>query len=743
MSKIVKESFAKESSLALKICDWIAKYSIYIAIFLIPVFFLPWTADVLDFNKQAVLLIFVFISLFSYLLKVLISGKIELKMNNMHVVAGVLFLAYLLSTIFSSYKFGSFWGQPQQISESFLTLICLLVFYFLVSNIFSKKEILISSVVLCFSAIVAELLGVLQLLGLFIIPFGFAKSTSFNMIGSVGSLGVFTAILFPLAMVLLITTKKWWRLFFALQIILSILIIILINYPVIWWIVIAGAALILVLGTIKSDLFDGKWMALPMFFLSISLFFVLLGIQINWLPQRTNEIFLSQNAGFNIGLQAVKENPIFGSGPGTFAYDFAKFKSPEFSKSSLWNITFNKSSSKILNSLATTGMLGFLALLAFMVAPIFYASRFLIMRKKSGDVVEVEKSSNKIYSTLFLGLSVVLVEQTIAYFLYNSNIVLDFVYFFTIATLIGIIPAVKKEYLLKPSSLANLLTTLIFTLVFIFGLGVLILGGQRYIAEVNYYNGLVSYQTGNKSEGLRNLELAASLNQKSDLYFRQLSQAYLLGLQDELQNMNAAPTEQEKTKLQTYISNSINAGKIASDINSNDVTNWSSRGYIYQSLFGISADASQWAITSYDSAIKLDPYNPYLYAQEGNVYLVQALSLPSDKADQKNQLLTEAKTKLEKAVSLNPSYSNALYSLGLVYDNLGQKDKAIEAFSVVKKLNPNDKNIQQILDNLSAGKPALQTATPPVETPPSETSEEKGKVENPPASDEAPAKTKK
>lgn len=742
MAKIVKESFVKESSLALRICDWVAKYSIYIAIFLIPIFFLPWTTDVLDFNKQAVLLVFVFVSLFSYLLKVLISGKLEIKMNAMQAVAGVLFLAYLLATIFSLYRFGSFWGQPQQISESFLTLICLLVFYFLVSNIFSKKEILISSVVLCFSAIIAEFVGVLQLLGLFIIPLEFTKSASFNMIGSVGSLGIFTAILFPLAMVLLITTKKWWRFLFALQIVLSILIIILINYPVIWWIVIAGSALTLVLGTIKSDLFNGKWMALPMFFLSVSLFFVLLGIQINWLPQRTNEIFLSQGAGFNIGLQSLKEKPIFGSGPGTFAYDFAKFKSPDFSKSSLWNITFNKSSSKVLNSLATTGLFGFLALLAFMAVPIFYAAKFLIARNKSGDVDEIEKPSNKIYSTLFLGLSVVLVQQTIAYFLYNSNIVLDFVYFFTIAALIGIIPAVKKEYVLKPSSVVNLAATLVFTLVFIFGLGVLILNGQKYIAEVNYYNGLVSYQAGNKADGLKKLEVAASLNQKSDLYFRQLSQAYLLGLQDELQNMKVAPDDQKKAKLQTYISNSINAGKIATDINSADVTNWSSRGYIYQSLFGISQDASQWAITSYDSAIKIDPYNPYLYAQQGNVYLVQALSLPADQADQKNQLLSQAQIKLEKAVSLNPSYSNALYSLGLVYDNLGQKDKAINVFATVKQLNPNNKNIQQILDNLNAGKPALQTATPPVETPPSETSGEKGTVENPPASEKTPVKEK-
>ena len=719
---------AKESSLVLRICDWVIKYSIYAAIFLMPIFFLPWTTDVLDFNKQALLLLLTFISLFAFLLKILISSKFEIKKSAMHIVAGVLLLVYLLATIFSSYRYGSFWGMPQQISESMLTVICLLLFYFLVSNIFSKKEILTSAIILSFSAIIAELIGVFQLLGLFIVPFDFAKSTVFNTLGSVGSLGIFTAILLPLAIVLLITGKKWWRFLFAFQIILSAVILILINYPIIWWVVIIGSAIMLILGTMKSDLFDGKWMALPMFFLAIALFFMLLNLQINWLPQRTNEIFLSQKAGLDIGMQALKERPIFGSGPGTFAYDFSKFKSPDFSKSSLWNITFNKSSSRVLNSLATIGVLGFLAILAFMAFPIFYGIKFLIVKSKASDAVITERPTNQIYSILLLGIFVAIIEQTLACFLYNSNITLDIVYFFLIAALIGLIYENKKEYVLKPSSLLTLATTLIFTLVFIFGMGLLILNGQRYIAEVSYYKGLAGFQTNQKTDDLiRNLESAATLNSQSDLYFRQLSQAYLLGLQNELQNTKTTASDQEKAKVQALVANSINAGKIATDINAHDSNNWSSRGYVYQSLLGISNDAPTWAITSYDSALKLDQNNPYLFFQEGNVYVAEAANLTADQSDQKNQLLAKAQTQLEKAVALNPNYSDVLYSLGIIYDSLGQKDKAIDAFTKLQQLNPTNTDISKILDNLKAGNPALQVATPVVGNPPTGTN---GAVEN-------------
>ena len=650
------------------------------------------------------------------MLRIIISGKFEIKKNSMHIVAGILCLVYLLATIFSVYRYGSFWGQTQQMSESFIAVLCFLVFYFLVSNIFTRKNIFISTVILSISALVAEIVGVFQLTKHFL-PFSFAKAVSFNTVGSVGSLGFFAAILLPLAIVLLIVSKKWWRALFIAEIFFSALILVLINYPMIWWVVIVGSALILVLGVIKSDLFDGRWMALPTFFLAVSLFFVLLNPQIPWLSQKTNETFLSQKTGMDIAISVAKERPIFGSGLGTFAYDFSKFKNPDFSKSYLWNITFNKSSSKVLNSFSTTGIFGFLALLAFMLFPIYCGIKFIIGKKEFSDEATIEKPANQIYSVLLLGLFVAIVEQSIVYFLYNSNMALDFIYFFSIAALIGLIFETKKEYLLKPSSLITLVTTLVFTLVFIFGLGILILGAQRYVAEVNYHRGISAYQNNQTADGLKYLVAAANLNSQSDLYFRQLAQGYFLALQDELQKADLTANDQEKAKIQTLIANSINAAKRSTDLNPKDVNNWSLRGYIYQNLLGISSDASTWAIVSYDSALRLDPNNPYLFAQEGNIYLALALKATADQADQKNQNLAHAQTQLEKAISLNPSYSNALYSLGLVYDYLGQNNKAIDAFTKLQQLNPANTDISAILANLQAGRPALQSYTPPLESP--------------------------
>lgn len=180
----------KETSLTIRICDWVVKYSIYALVFLLPILFLPWTSEVLDFNKQTLLIGLVFISLFSWMLKVLISGKFEASINKIHLFTGVFFLVYLLSTIFSVDKYGSFWGWPRVTSDGLLSIISLVIFYFIVSNVLSRKEIVKSIYIFSVSALIAEIYGVLQLFGLFIIPLGFAKNIAFNTIGGAGGLGI-------------------------------------------------------------------------------------------------------------------------------------------------------------------------------------------------------------------------------------------------------------------------------------------------------------------------------------------------------------------------------------------------------------------------------------------------------------------------------------------------------------------------------------------------------------------------
>ena len=751
-----------------KCCNFISKASIYILVFLLPIFFLPWTSDVLDFNKQILLISLVFLSFFTWIIKSLVSGIFSVNLSKIHIAVLILFLAYLLSTIFSLDKYGSFWGWPRVTSESLLTIIGLALFYFLISNIFSKKEIFKSVIILVLSSLVVILVGVFHMLGLFILPFSFTKIASFNTIGLVSGLGLFMAVLLPVLIVLEICTKKWFKIIFVLGIILSVIALILINYSLVWWMVLISSILTILLGMFKKELFDLRWLGLPIFFLVVALFFLILKPQFSVVP-RPIEVFLNQPTTFDIVLQTLKQKAMFfGSGPGTFIYDFLKYKKVDFNMGPLWDMQFGGGGSKILTILATTGILGFISFLVLMALAVFYGLKFVFKQIR-------ETKSNNYFLILALGILIGFATQTIGYFLYNSNLSLDFVYFFLIACFIGLVFEKRKDYSLGPSSFLTVGVTFIFILFSIFGLWLLILGGQRYAAEISYTKGITVFASGSKEEAIRNLEKAINLNPKLDLYFMQLSQAYILKLGDEISRQDLSQDVKNKN-IEILINNSINAAKIATDINPNNAANWSARGLVYQNLIGLLNGADDWAIKTYDEAIKLEPNNPYYPTQEGIVYIAKAQTLINEKMGDRNKILANAKdqldkaillksdytpalfqiariyqiqgktdealaalentqtyvpndiglafqlgllyyqngdlekaqAELEKAVAISPNYANALYFLGLTYDELGQKDKAIEEFLKVAELNPDDAGVNKILDNLKAGKKALE-----------------------------------
>lgn len=769
----------KNFSIVSNVCSAILKYTLYALVFLMPIFFLPWTSDAIDFNKQAILVFLSVIAFFCWMIKTLISGNFNLNKSIIHIIFGVFLAVSLLSAAFSVLRHGSFWGWPQVASESFLSLACLFVVYFLASN-FSKKEILSFLNILFVSALITQIYGILQLCGLYILPLNFAKSMAFNTLGSAGSLAFFSAALLPLSIILLISETGWKKLFFAAQIFLAFAIFAMVNYPFIWWIVLAGTALIVIFGAIKRELFDVRWMFLPIFFVAISLLFLIFNPQIKWIPHGNIEIFLSARTTLGIDFGALKQMPVLGSGPGTFGYDFAKFKDRGFNNNFLWNASFNGGYSKILTSLATTGILGVMAFLVLILTVVFYAARSLIFNEAPQEKTGVSSFM------LLLGMGSAFAAQTVGYFLHGSNLALDFIYFFILALIVSLVFKNSKNFALKPSSILTLAVTIFFTLIFIFGFGILFLEGQRYAAQVSYSGGVALMQKGDFDNGLKKVEWAASTNSSMDLYFRELSQAYLLLIQKVSTDENLSK-EEASNKVQIYVANAINASKLATDLNKNEISNWASRAAVYQNLAGVVKDSEDWAIKSYDQAISLDPVNPYWHLQQGNVYLVKAIGLKEGQSQEKNKILGQAKEKFNKAIdlkkdyalgyfqmalaareegktgeeeaaissaekyigndaglslqigllhyqdsewqkaqknfetalALSPSYANALYYLGLTYDKRGQSDNAIKAFTRLSDDNPDNKNLKKILENLKGGRPALDglSQQPPAPNP--------------------------
>ena len=69
--------------------------------------------------------------------------------------------------------------------------------------------------------------------------------------------------------------------------------------------------------------------------------------------------------------------------------------------------------------------------------------------------------------------------------------------------------------------------------------------------------------------------------------------------------------------------------------------------------------------------------------------------------------MSEAKKEFESALVLDNNYSNARYFLGLILDEEGSRQGAIEQFKKIAELNPDNEEVKKIITNLESGRKAL------------------------------------
>lgn len=752
----------------------ISKICIFLTIFLLPLLFLPWTTNILDFNKQTILVFLTFISLLSFLFYSIRKGKIDLNFNtfNLFLIAFLIILG--ASTLFSSYRYGSFWGWPLVVAGGFLTSFCLILLYFLIINLFKKNEVLELLFVLISSVFLAVLFGISQVFGKFIFPFDFTKISSFTSIGSINSLGILSASLLPLMVLLIFIVKKLVRIFLLVGGLAMLFLVFLINFWLSWLILLIGSILILVFALARRELFPVNWLFLPIFLLVFSLVFGIMKISIFNLSTIPSETLLSYKFSFDIALQSLKDSYLsffFGSGPATFIYNYSKFKPIIFNQTDFWLERFAVSGSELLTKLTTTGILGLISFLAILI---FFG--WLGFRELNKEF----KEDQKILWFLNLGILTSWLGLTIGMFLYPTNLVLNFVFWFLIAVFILLISSQFKTFHFYPSPICSVYFSFLFVLIFVLGMSLLVLTSQRYFAELKYSQALRAFQQGDSQKTL-NL-LIGAINQterKNDLYLRDTAQTYLLRINEEIQK-EAILDERVLGRIAPLTNELFEITKRATEVAPENVNNWITRGFSYRNMIGIFGNAEEWAEKCYQKALELEPANPSIPYELGLTYLAKvdllgqqgreeekienfrlaeknfkkAIDLKSDyspahfqsalvlarqgkvyEAINKLEIIKQdfifdpilayhlgllyynteqfdkAKREFQRAVSLNENYSNARYFLGLLYDKEGNKQAAIDQFQHIERFNPENPDVKKILDNLRKGKSALEGLT--------------------------------
>jgi len=671
----------------------VAKLSVYALVFLLPIFFLPWASNILDFNKQALLLFLVFVSLICWLAAGLISNRLEINTNFLNLPVLALLLFSGISAAFSLSGYGSFWGWPLVVSSSFVSLLGFAILYFLIANLFKKDEIPFLFLTFFFSGFLVALYFIFQLFGKFILPFSFTKTSSFNTIGTVNSLAIYFSLLLTLLLPLLFFVRRFFK--FILGIIGFVLLVslLLINFKTAWMIFLAGLVVLFVFGVVNLRRTGRSgFITLIMALLIVASLLIFFRFPLPGIPQIPAEVSPSQGASVAILKHLSIKSLILGSGQGTFIYDWSKYKSSDINQSVFWSIRFGQSSSEILDRLITTGILGILAF--FFLVFIFFKQIFGFLLKKMESRLNKEDQlmgkREDLNWFLIWGILAGFTGLIVAFFLYPANLSSFFFFWLLIGCLALLERGRRKTFDFRVSSIGALAFSFFFILILVLGIGLFILYSQKYVAEVRYYQGLQAWQKGDTTSSINYIARAANLNPKIDIYWRNLSQIYLVRLNEVLSDANLSQ-EEKSGQAQALIASSINSITQAAVAEPNNVANWSTRGFVYRNMAGILGGADEWAIKSYEKAAELEPNNPDIFTEIGRVYLAKSdILTQQEKKKESSENLKLAQDNFEMAIKLKSDYAPARFQIAMINVREGKIQDAIAKLEETQQVVPSD-----------------------------------------------------
>ncbi|MFH1583108.1 MAG: tetratricopeptide repeat protein [Candidatus Falkowbacteria bacterium] len=746
----------------IKYFDKIIFFIIKGTIFLLPLFFLPWTSEYFEFNKQFLLWLVMPLALFLWLIKQAARGRVIIKINPLNLPI-IIFLALTgVSAFFSLDIFSSWFGSYGRFSDAWLGLLSLAIFYFLLINTGladSAEKIFVLLKFLFYSALTVAFISLLAMFGviqsLVADPLNILASLIFNPAGgSLLSLAIFLGFMAVAAAGFLFNgrLKKFDRIVFSAGLILFLIVLALINFYLSWVMLIIGAGLLVIFRFLEVEFNFKKilnyYLLIPAT-LMLAAFLMLAAPQAN--PAKIilgrelpKEARLDYKTSVLITKNALIANPILGSGPATFSHDFSLYRPTEFNQNDYWQIRFDKSSSHFLEMLATTGLPACLSYFLIVSLVIYINIILFIKYLRNRESIMANENYNLI-SNIFTVFILLLVSQLFFY----VNTVLNFSFWLFTALAVAfwqsLNPSIFKEKII------DLNKTILFFRVWLL---ILFFSGALWLTlagfEIKFFAAeLAAASSQNREAGLL---ASVKLNPDRANYNINLAKFYLNRLR-----LEAVKPEGKKDDsfIQLNISESIEAGKLAVGAAPNSVQAYETLAMIYRDVRPLTIGSETWSVQFFNSALRLEPTNPILAAELAKAYLnnndtanaekyfIKASELKGDyyeakfglaKVYLKNKkdnlalnLLNELAVQvydpeifyelgrfyynhgeIDKAIerfklvlSISPKHSNSLYSLGIAYETKGDIEEALKYYEKVLELNQGNKEVENKIKDLS------------------------------------------
>lgn len=602
-----------------------------------PLAFSSITTDFFTLPKQAILTFTVLVLVLLFGVKVLLQQKLVLRKTVFDLPVILLITSVLLSSIFSLNRVNSF--------INFVPFLFAALSYFaIVNNAKDHKSVLAILYSFLGGAALSGLISLLSFFKVYVFPFDFAKVQGFTTMGTTLDLAVYLLMALGVGAYLLspyVSNRE----------------------------------------KLKSD-------GVQVLGLGIGSIAILIGLLVSVYQMVfvQNPVLLPISVGFQTAFAAISQDAgrilqgfLFGSGYGTYVYDFTRFKPATFNlNQALWTLTFYRSSSLVLELLATTGLLGLLSFLllcyrAVKERPLFIP---LVLLLAAAFILPFSfVLTSLIFILLGLYAAIMGLKHERKYFDVELQLVQFKKGIFAISAVDG-----------REKGISPILSYVVFGLILLFTLGVGYVSFNYLNSNIIFEKSLVAAAANNGSQTYTLQNQAIGMFNNNDSYYRLFSQTNL-ALANSLANSvpkGATPSAQTQQTIYTLIQQSINAGRQATTLAPQDATNWQNLSSIYRSLIGFGQNADAFAISTAQQATMLDPNNPQEYINLGGIYYQLG---QWDKAQEQFQT----------AANLKPDFANAYYNLAHTLIQKGDLKGAQTQLLTVKQLVQNDKtNLDKI-----------------------------------------------
>ncbi len=651
---------------------------ILLTVFLVPLLFFPFIRSQFDLPKEIFLygslsLIFI-LSLFEIIQK----KTLEQRRTVLDYPFAFLLIFGLITTISSLSPRISLWGRPDTFVLHFFSLFLFVLWtWFLIQKVRSQKQFLQVLSVFFLSGIFSCGIFLFSEFPLFFQWFGLDV---FNPIAKLNSIfGIFVVTLFTLAVGVLIPKSKK-SLFFTIASIVAMIVsftsIVRLDFEILWVLVCVGLALLFLLGMAFWDKVRKFFLFVIFGLFLFSLLRIVLPDFLDFgrsLPSEINLNFsLSKDIVESTLTQSTK-NFLFGSGPGTFSYDFSLFRPALMNDDAyFWGVRFDSAWSSLLTWVSEFGFVGtllfFLILLLTLGSVLSAILHIRTIVSKKFSFLDIDSRFE--YFVLMIGWTVLTLS------LFNSvfNFTLWFVWWTLLALVVVGLAYIQPSLVREHKKTFEIRSQYIFVCSFFFLLlsSSAVIGGvfwgKIFVAEKLMYRAQVNPENSNQM-----LNEAINFYPYSSQYFVLLARNYF---ESSVRLGSSQPDE--AARLLSLSIEFANRAYALEPKNIRVVEILSSvylRTLSYTSEQKINSQSVVFATDMLNQAIALEPTNPVFFSQLG---MVQEFSGEFDLAQKS----------YEKAIFLKSNYKEGYFDLSRLYEKQNDLDAAIGIFEHYFSIDP-------------------------------------------------------